>query len=157
MNPKKRLLEPKETSPFAYLITFFRKLCPFNPFLNYLQKFSKNNRGRVISAMTFPLFGELQPLLSTNPTTSFSQRSHFILSNKVPHSSYEYTSSSQRSRIFEPAQSNLQANAVISSSQRSHIFEPAQSYLRASAVISSSQRSHIFEPVQPYLRASRNL
>ena len=126
MNPKKRLLELKETSPFAYLITFFRKLCPFSPFLNYLQKFSKNNRGRVISAMTFPLFWELQPLLSTNPTTSFSQRSHFILSNKVPHSSYEYTSSSQRSRIFKPTQSYLQVSAVISSSQRSHIFEPAE-------------------------------
>ena len=140
MNPKRRLLEPKETSPFAYLITFFRKLCPFSPFLNHLRKFSKNNRGRVINAMTFPLFWELQPLLSTNSATSFSQRSHFILSNKVPHSSYEYTSSSQRSRIFEPAQSYLRASAVESSSQRSHIFEPAQSNLRASAVISSSQQ-----------------
>ena len=132
MNPKKRLLEPKETSPFAYLITFFRKLCPFSPFLNHLLKFSKNNRGRVINAMTFPLFWELQPLLSTNSATSFSQRSHFILSNKVPHSSYEYTSSSQRSRIFKSAQSYLRASAVISSSQGSHIFEPTQSYLRAS-------------------------
>ena len=126
MNPKKRLLEPQETSPFAYLITFFRKLCPFSPFLNHLLKFSKNNRGRVISAMTFPLFWELQTLLSTNSATSFSQRSHFILSNKVPHSSYEYTSSSQRSRIFKSAQSYLQVSAVISSSQRSHIFEPAE-------------------------------
>ena len=132
MNPKKRLLEPKETSPFAYLITFFRKFCPFSPFLNHLLKFSKNNRGRVINAMTFPLFGELQPLLSTNSATSFSQRSHFILSNKVPHSSYEYTSSSQRRRIFKSAQSYLRANAVESSSQRSHIFEQAQPYLRAS-------------------------
>ena len=132
MNPKKRLLEPKETSPFAYLITFFRKLCPFSPFLNHLLKFSKNNRGRVINAMTYPLFWELQPLLSTNSATSFSQRSHFILSNKVPHSSYEYTSSSQRSRIFKSAQSYLRASAVISSSQGSHIFEPTQSYLRAS-------------------------
>ena len=140
MNPKRRLLEPKETSPFAYLITFFRKLCPFSPFLNYLQKFSKNNRGRVISAMTFPLFWELQPLLSTNSATSFSQRSHFILSNKVPHSSYEYTSSSQRSRIFKPTKSYLRTNAVISSSQRSRIFKSAQSYLLASAVISSSQQ-----------------
>ena len=130
MNPKRRLLKPKETSPFAYLITFFRKLCPFSPFLNHLLKFSKNNRGRVISAMTFPLFWELQPLLSTNSATSFSQRSHFILSNKVPHSSYEYTSSSQRSRIFKSAQSYLQVSAVISSSQRSNIFEQAQSYLR---------------------------
>ena len=126
MNPKRRLLELKETSPFAYLITFFRKFCPFSPFLNHLLKFSKNNRGRVINAMTFPLFGELQPLLSTNSATSFSQRSHFILSNKVPHSSYEYTSSSQRSRIFKSAQSNLQVSAVISSSQRSNIFEPAE-------------------------------
>ena len=126
MNPKKRLLEPKETSPFAYLITFFRKLCPFSPFLNHLRKFSKNNRGRVISAMTFPLFGELQPLLSTNSATSFRQRSRFILSNKVPHSSYEYTSSSQRSRIFKSAQSYLRASAVISSSQRSRIFKPAE-------------------------------
>ena len=131
MNPKKRLLEPKETSPFAYLITFFRKLCPFSPFLNHLLKFSKNNRGRVISAMTFPLFGELQPLLSTNSATSFSQRSHFILSNKVPHSSYEYTSSSQRSRIFKPTKSYLRTNEVISSNQRSRIFKPTQSNLQA--------------------------
>lgn len=131
MNPKKRLLEPKETSPFAYLITFFRKLCPFSPFLNHLLKFSKNNRGRVINAMTFPLFGELQPLLSTNSATSFSQRSHFILSNKVPHSSYEYTSSSQRSRIFKPTKSYLRTNEVISSNQRSRIFKPTQSNLQA--------------------------
>ena len=126
MNPKKRLLEPKETSPFAYLITFFRKLCPFSPFLNHLLKFSKNNRGRVINAMTFPLFGELQPLLSTNSATSFSQRSHFILSNKVPHSSYEYTSSSQRSRIFKPTKSYLRTNEVISSNPRSRIFKPTE-------------------------------
>ena len=126
MNPKKRLLEPKETSPFAYLITFFRKLCPFSPFLNHLLKFSKNNRGRVINAMTFPLFGELQPLLSTNSATSFSQRSHFILSNQVPHSSYEYTSSSQRSRIFKPTKSYLRTNEVISSNQRSRIFKPTE-------------------------------
>ena len=131
MNPKRRLLEPKETSPFAYLITFFRKLCPFSPFLNHLLKFSKNNRGRVINAMTFPLFGELQPLLSTNSATSFSQRSHFILSNKVPHSSYEYTSSSQRSRIFKPTKSYLRTNEVISSNQRSRIFKPTQSNLQA--------------------------
>ena len=131
MNPKKRLLEPKETSPFAYLITFFRKLCPFSPFLNHLLKFSKNNRGRVINAMTFPLFWELQPLLSTNSATSFSQRSHFILSNKVPHSSYEYTSSSQRSRIFKPTKSYLRTNEVISSNQRSRIFKPTQSNLQA--------------------------
>ena len=154
MNPKKRLLEPKETSPFAYLITFFRKLCPFSPFLNHLLKFSKNNRGRVINAMTFPLFGELQPLLSTNSATSFSQRSHFILSNKVPHSSYEYTSSSQRSRIFKPTKSYLRTNEVISSNQRSRIFKPTQSNLQVSAVISSSQRSHIFEPRQSYLRTN---
>ena len=131
MNPKKRLLEPKETSPFAYLITFFRKLCPFSPFLNHLLKFSKNNRGRVINAMTYPLFWELQPLLSTNSATSFSQRSHFILSNKVPHSSYEYTSSSQRSRIFKPTKSYLRTNEVISSNQRSRIFKPTQSNLQA--------------------------
>ena len=131
MNPKRRLLEPKETSPFAYLITFFRKLCPFSPFLNHLLKFSKNNRGRVINAMTYPLFWELQPLLSTNSATSFSQRSHFILSNKVPHSSYEYTSSSQRSRIFKPTKSYLRTNEVISSNQRSRIFKPTQSNLQA--------------------------
>ena len=133
MNPKKRLLEPKETSPFAYLITFFRKLCPFSPFLNHLLKFSKNNRGRVISAMTFPLLGNFnhfcqltQPLHSANAATSFYQIKCLIRATNTP----------------------LQANEVESSSQRSHIFEPTQSYLQVSAVISSSQRSHIFEPAE---------
>ena len=124
-NNKTELSQVLPHTPWA------RSFCPFSPYLNHLRKFSKNNRGRVINAMTLPLFWELQPLLSTNSATSFSQRSHFILSNKVPHSSYEYTSSSQRSRIYKPTQSNLQASAAISSSQRSHIFEPAQPYLRA--------------------------
>ena len=33
-----------------------RSFWAFSPFLNHMRKFSKNNRGRVISAMTFPLF-----------------------------------------------------------------------------------------------------
>ena len=78
-----------------------------------------------------------QALQSTNAATSFSELSRYILSNKVPHSSYEYTSSSQRSRIFKPTQSNLQASAVESTSQRSRIFKPAQPYLGASTAVCS--------------------
>ena len=89
--------------------------------------------GNLREAVSFNLRNYLFKLKETSPWTqrdvSFSQLSRYILSNKVPHSSYEYTSSSQRSRIYKPTQSNLQANAVESTSQRSHIWVPAQRYV----------------------------
>ena len=119
-NNKTELSQVLPHTPWA------RSFCPFSPFLNHLRKFSKNNRGRVISAMTFPLFWELQPLLSTNSGTSFYQIKCLIRATNTP----------------------LQANAVESSSQRSRIYKPAQPYLQVSAVISSSQRSNIFKPAE---------
>ena len=132
-NNKTELSQVLPHTPWA------RSFCPFSPFLNHLRKFSKNNRGRVISAMTFPLFWELQPLLSTNSGTSFYQIKCLIRATNTPLQANAVESSSQRSHIFKPTQSNLQANAVISSSQRSRIFKSTQSNLQASAVISSSQ------------------
>ena len=125
-NNKTELSQVLPHTPWA------RSFWAFSPYLNHLRKFSKNNRGRVINAMTLPLFGELQPLLSTNSATSFYQIKCLIRATNTPLQANAVESSSQRSRIFKPTQSNLQANAVESSSQRSHIFEPAQPYLRAS-------------------------
>lgn len=57
-------------------------------------------------------FSLFQPLLSANSVTSFCKLSHFILQTNPSHSAYEFESSRQRSHIFKPAQSNLQASAV---------------------------------------------
>ena len=77
-----------------------------------------NNTIRIIERMChkwddMPSFFSLfQPLLSANSATSFCKLSHFILQTNPSHSAYEFESSSQRSHIFKPAQSNLQASAV---------------------------------------------
>ena len=62
--------------------------------------------------MTCPFFSLFQPLQSANSATSVSKLSHFSQQTNPSHSAYEFESSSQRSRIFKPAQSNLQASAV---------------------------------------------
>lgn len=73
-------------------------------------------------------FSLLQPLLSANSATSFCKLSHFILQTNPSHSAYEFESSSQRSHIFKPAQSNLQASAVGSLSQRSRMYRLNETY-----------------------------
>ena len=75
--------------------------------------------GNLREAVSFNLRNYLFKLKETSPWTqrdvSFSQLSRYILSNKVPHSSYEYTSSSQRSRIYKPAQPYLGASTAVCS------------------------------------------
>ena len=48
-----------------------------------------------------------QPYYSATSATSFCQLSHFILQTNPSHFAYEFESSSQRSRIFKQAQSDL--------------------------------------------------
>lgn len=73
-------------------------------------------------------FSLFQPLLSANSATSFCKLSHFILQTNPSHSAYEFESSSQRSHIFKPAQSNLQASAVGSLNQRSRMYRLNETY-----------------------------
>ena len=77
-------------------------------------------RGCVISGMTCPLlfryfshFCQLtQSLHSTNTATSFCKQIRLILLTNSNLRDNEVISSSQRNRIFKPAQSNLQASTV---------------------------------------------
>ena len=73
-------------------------------------------------------FSLFQLLLSPNSATSFCTLTHFILQTHPSHSAYEFESSSQRSHIFKPAQSNLQASAVGSLSQRSRMYRLNETY-----------------------------
>jgi hypothetical protein len=52
------------------------------------------------------------PFFFAISATSVSKLSHFSQQTNPSHSAYEFESSSQRSHIFKPAQSNLQASAV---------------------------------------------
>ncbi len=68
------------------------------------------------------------PFFFATSTTSFCKLSHFILQTNPSHSAYEFESSRQRSHIFKPAQSNLQASAIESSSQRSRMYRLNETY-----------------------------
>lgn len=57
-------------------------------------------------------FSLLQPLHSANSATSFCKQIRLILLTNSNLRDNEVISSSQRSRIFKPAQSNLQTSAV---------------------------------------------
>ena len=57
-------------------------------------------------------FSLLQPLHSANSATSFCKQIRLILLTNSNLRTNEVISSSQRNRIFKPAQSNLQASAV---------------------------------------------
>lgn len=88
-------------------------------------------RGCVISGMTCPLFSLLQPLLSANSATSFCKQIRLILLTNSNLRDNEVISSSQRSRIFKPAQSNLQASAIgcIGSMKRMNLRNEEHSFI----------------------------
>ena len=61
----------------------------------------------------------------------FRYFNHFILQTQPLHSANKSVSFCLRIRIFETTKSYLQASAIESSSQRSRIFKPAQSDVSA--------------------------
>ena len=73
-------------------------------------------------------FSLLQPLHSANSATSFCKQIRLILLTNSNLRDNEVISSSQRNRIFKPAQSNLQASAVGSLNQRSRMYRLNETY-----------------------------
>ena len=79
------------------------------------------------------------------PSFFFRYFSHFCQLLQPLHSANSATSFCKQIRLILLTNSNLRANEVISSSQRNRIFKPAQSDLQASAVgcIGSMKRMNL--------------
>ena len=85
-----------------------RSFWAFSPFLNRMLKFSQ--------------------LIVENSATSTASFKYFILQHQPLHSATSSALFSQRNCLFHPAKSNPSPNEVVSLTQRSRIFNPAQSY-----------------------------
>ena len=93
-----------------------RSFWAFSPFLNRMLNLSQlivENSVTSIALFKY-FFMLLQPLHSANAAILFCQRSHFIQPTKLTLPPSEVESITQRSRIFNPAQSYLYPSAVVS-------------------------------------------
>lgn len=86
-----------------------------------------------------------QPLHSANSATSFCKQIRLIQLTNSNLRDYEVISSSQRNRIFKPAQSNLQASAVgcIGSMKRMNLRNEEHGFISVSGSACRCSRYYV--------------